>query len=70
MNAKVFSLKVEGVVLTAQDEQLELSPGFDRKEVLPPHRRVSKRWLPYTNDMNRRTRSFAWGKGTAIAPFC
>jgi hypothetical protein len=36
MNAKIFSFKVDGVVLEAQDEQLKLSPSFDRKEVLAP----------------------------------
>jgi hypothetical protein len=34
MKAKIFSFKVEGVVLEAQGEQLKLSPSFDRKEVL------------------------------------
>ena len=36
MNVKVFSFKVEGIVLNSEDEQLKLSPGFDRKEVLAP----------------------------------
>ncbi|MDB5127447.1 hypothetical protein [Mucilaginibacter sp.] len=36
MNTKIFSFKVEEVALEAQDEQLKLSPGFDRKEVLAP----------------------------------
>jgi hypothetical protein len=36
MNTKIFSFKVEGVALEAQDGQLKLSPGFDRKEVLAP----------------------------------
>jgi hypothetical protein len=36
MNTKIFSYKVEGIVLETQDEQLKLSPIFDRKEVLLP----------------------------------
>lgn len=36
MNAKIFSYKVEGIVLEARDEQLKASPAFDRKEVLAP----------------------------------
>jgi hypothetical protein len=34
MNVKIFSYEVEGILLEAQDEQLKLSPSFDRKEVL------------------------------------
>ncbi len=34
MESKVFSYKVEGIVLTPIDELLSLSPVFDRKELL------------------------------------
>ncbi len=36
MKAKIFSYQVEGIVLEAQDDQLKLSPSFDRKAVLVP----------------------------------
>lgn len=36
MNAKVFSYKVEGIVLEPQNDQLKLSQSFDRKAVLEP----------------------------------
>ncbi|TSJ41044.1 hypothetical protein FO440_15025 [Mucilaginibacter corticis] len=36
MKAKLFSYKVEGIVLEEQDRHLKLSPEFDRKQVLAP----------------------------------
>lgn len=36
MSIKIFSFKVDGVVLETQNEQLKLSPSFDRKDVLAP----------------------------------
>ena len=36
MNAKIFSYKVEGIVLKPQNDQLKLSQSFDRKAVLEP----------------------------------
>lgn len=36
MNAKIFSYKVEGIVLEVHDERLKLSQRFDRKGVLAP----------------------------------
>jgi hypothetical protein len=36
MNAKIFSYKVEDVVLEPASDQLKLSKSFDRKAVLEP----------------------------------
>jgi hypothetical protein len=36
MTAKIFSFKVEGVVLEPASEQLKLSKSFDRKAILEP----------------------------------
>lgn len=36
MNAKMFSYKVEGVLLEQQTDQLKLSKIFDRKAILEP----------------------------------
>ncbi|MEZ2334660.1 hypothetical protein AB6735_03460 [Mucilaginibacter sp. RCC_168] len=38
MNAKIFSYKVTGIVLEPLNEQLKLSPPFDRKAILAPLR--------------------------------
>lgn len=34
MNAKIFSYKADGIVLETVNEQLKLSPNFDRKALL------------------------------------
>ncbi|MES2113322.1 MAG: hypothetical protein V4577_31510 [Bacteroidota bacterium] len=36
MNAKIFSYKVEGILLEPHNEQLKFSKSFDRKAVLEP----------------------------------
>jgi len=36
MNAKMFSYKVEGILLEPQNDQLKLSKTFDRKAILEP----------------------------------
>jgi hypothetical protein len=36
MNAKIFSYKVEGIILEQQNGGLKLSKSFDRKAVLGP----------------------------------
>ena len=36
MNAKIFSYKVPGITLEPKNENLKLSPSFDRKAVLEP----------------------------------
>lgn len=36
MNTKIFSYKVPGISLEATNEDLKLSPSFDRKAVLEP----------------------------------
>ncbi|WP_143065229.1 hypothetical protein [Mucilaginibacter gossypiicola] len=34
MESKIFSYKVDGIVLTPVDDQLNISPAFNRKELL------------------------------------
>lgn len=34
MESKIFSYKAEGIILTPVDDQLSISPVFDRKELL------------------------------------
>jgi hypothetical protein len=36
MNAKIFSYKVEGIILENRDTQLKASKSFDRKAILEP----------------------------------
>jgi len=36
MNAKMFSYKVEGILLEQHNDQLKLSKSFDRKAILEP----------------------------------
>lgn len=36
MNAKIFSYKVDEVILKASSDQLKLSKSFDRKAILEP----------------------------------
>jgi hypothetical protein len=42
MKSKIFSYKVEGVLLTAVDDNLQLSEAFDRKAVLEHLKEVVK----------------------------
>jgi hypothetical protein len=40
MNAKIFSFKVEGILLEAHNNQLKLSKSFDRKAILEPLKEI------------------------------